>query len=99
MKFMLLLLLPTSLLAITCPKGFIEYNGICAADPQPVETLKGDNPSWVSSEKPSRHPEPAYQRGDVHTIEIKPQETERDASDAQIKFATEHGTATKSNMQ
>ncbi len=45
-----------------CPAGTTEYQGVCAADLQPEKAVQTFVPS---DEKPSRHPQPAWQRGDV----------------------------------
>jgi hypothetical protein len=51
-------------LAVACPSGSYEWNGNCVVDLQPE---KDTTPSVKpSDERPSRHPEPAWQRGEVH---------------------------------
>src|ERR1700758_3214130 len=46
-----------------CPDGWVEWEGHCAAIPQPeAQSVKEFQPS---NEKPPRHPEPPWQRGDV----------------------------------
>lgn len=55
-----------------CPKDSVEYEGTCAAMPAPAEVPQGDNPACVSDEKPSRHPEPAWERGEVHALMFPP---------------------------
>ena len=55
-------LLMTAPLYAECPKGTTEYEGVCAAD-LPSEKAPAVQPS---DEKPSKHPEPAWERGEVH---------------------------------
>lgn len=64
MKLIMPLLLISSF-AVACPKGTVEFNGNCASMPSPEEsTLAPMIPT--SNEKPSRHPESAWERGEVH---------------------------------
>jgi len=71
-----------------CPDGWIEFEGHCAAMPQPEhDTVKEFEPS---KEKPSRHPEPAYERGEVHAdagIPTMQRDIEEDQAAAQGKKA------------
>lgn len=50
--------------AIACSSGCFEYSGNCACDAKP-EAQAIDQSRWMSTEKPSRHPQTAYQRGEV----------------------------------
>lgn len=61
-----LVFLPSFVLA--CAKGCTEYEGNCACEPPSADTqtLAPMPQGVVSDEKPSRHPEPAWQRGEVH---------------------------------
>jgi len=56
-----------SLLATTgwaCKSGCIAYEGNCACEAQ-VERVVNESTYQPSDEKPPRHPEPAWQRGEV----------------------------------
>jgi hypothetical protein len=57
-----------------CPKGTTPYKeGVCTADIQPeTDTTPEVKPS---NEKPPRNPQPAYERNDVHIVDIKPEST------------------------
>jgi hypothetical protein len=63
MRTIIFLLLSSNLWA--CKPNEIAWEGRCAADPKPVDTVAVPEVQ-PSSEKPSRHPEPAWQRGEVH---------------------------------
>ena len=49
-----------------CPRGTEEFGGNCASMPSPEENTLAPAIGIVNDEKPSRHPEPAYLRGEVH---------------------------------
>jgi len=49
---------------VACPTGTIAMAGVCAAMPAPKDTVAVAE-IRPSDEKPSRHPEPAWQRGEV----------------------------------
>ncbi len=80
-----------------CPNGFVDWKGGCAAMPVP-ESQKVDSSKWASDEKPSRHPEPAWQRGEVQVIDIQSFKTEREEANAQIKFAQLNSTGKPSGL-
>ncbi len=82
--WMLLVLLIASP-AIACPKGYTEWEGTCSADLQP----EAAEPAVPSDEKPSRHPEPAWQRGDVgvlmpQSLQMQDEKEDRERNDAEI---------------
>jgi len=62
---MALALIAFAIPALTCPAGCYLYNGNCACDVQPEKGIEPVQVYKPSDEKPSHHPEPAYQRGDV----------------------------------
>lgn len=74
--------------AVVCPTGYSEWKNGCAADLKP-ESAASIKPS---DELPSRHPQPAWQRGEVKVIEIRSFTTESEEADAQVKFAQLHST-------
>lgn len=77
--------------AVVCPTGYSEWKNGCAADLKPEST-----PSVKpSDELPSRHPQPAWQRGEVKVIEIRSFATQAEETDAQIKFAQAQSSAGK----
>ena len=85
MKIMIAVALLSSL-AVACPKGTIEYNGACYADPKPSDNVPVPE-TKPSDEKPPRHPEPPYQRGDVMAA-MPPSEIANDtAADVKKKCA------------
>lgn len=51
----------------SCPKGTIEFSGGCAEMPSPSESTLAPMVA-TSNEKPSRHPEAAWQRGEVNAV-------------------------------
>jgi hypothetical protein len=61
----LALIVFVGMLLLACPKGTVNYEGVCADLPSPDESTLAPAVGVVSDEKPSRHPEPAYQRGEV----------------------------------
>ena len=68
MKTLIVVLFASSIAFAVCPHGSIDDgNGVCAAMPLPSadESTLAPAVGVVSDDKPSRHPEPAYQRGDV----------------------------------
>lgn len=75
-----------------CPSGWTEWEGKCAAIPNPeISSVPEVQPS---KEKPPRHPEPAWQRGDVIAdtpqslaSQDAKQDAERDKADAEGKKA------------
>lgn len=69
MKTIALLLLLSSV-AIACDKGCTEWEGICACD-APKASSQEPEINYASDEKPSKHPEPAYQRGEVNIVEAE----------------------------
>ncbi len=81
--------------AFACGLGCTEYEGTCACDAKPAESpAQVDQSAWVSDEKPSRHPEPAYQRGEVNALMLPSlaaqdmkQDQEARQADAQGKIA------------
>lgn len=54
-----------TIVAMSCPKGTIDYQGICADMPSADTETLAPAVGVVSDEKPPRHPEPAYERGEV----------------------------------
>lgn len=60
MKWILMLLISSPLAA--CDKGYSEYAGVCSDDQSPQKAIQTTVPS---EEKPSHHPQPAYQREEV----------------------------------
>lgn len=63
MKNIILLTLTWTVLA-ECPKGYQQYKDACE-DMRSPDTGPSV-PTPTSDEKPSRHPEPAWQRGEVN---------------------------------
>lgn len=63
MKIAIALLFVSSL-SMACPKGSEEFNGNCAEMPSPSESALTPM-IRPSDEKPSRHPESAWERGEV----------------------------------
>lgn len=59
-----ILLFVASFAVASCPKGSEEYGGRCAEMPSPSESTLAPMVS-TNNEKPPRHPEPAWQRGEV----------------------------------
>ena len=51
--------------AVACEKDCYEYQGNCACEQKPIQLSKAEEVQ-PSDEKPSRHPQPAYQRGDLN---------------------------------
>lgn len=80
--------------AVVCPTGYSEWKNGCAADLKP-ESAASVKPS---DELPSRHPQPAWQRGEVKVIEIRSFTTESEEADAQIKFAQLNSTGKPSGL-
>lgn len=76
----------SSFAVATCPSGKIEYEGICADLPSPSEQALAPMVP-TSDEKPSRHPEPAWERGEVHAdiVPLPPVKKEPVAYDAQAE--------------
>lgn len=50
---------------LACDKGCEEHDGVCACDIPAEKAQSVTDASVVSDEKPARHPEPAWQRGEV----------------------------------
>lgn len=80
--------------AVACPKGTVEYEGVCADLPSPEESTLAPAVGVVSDEKPPQHPEPAYQRGEVtadmpesQVAEDTKMDQEKAAADAEGKKA------------
>lgn len=69
MKTMILLLLASSVWAVQCEKGCSEWEGVCACD-APKASSSEPEQNYASDEKPSKHPEPAYQRGEVNIVNV-----------------------------
>ena len=63
--------------AFACEAGCTSYQGTCACDQVPEKAVQTTFPS---DEKPPRHPEPAYQRGDI-TVDMP---TSTDSEDAKL---------------
>lgn len=61
----LILMFIASLASATCPAGTVADSGACR---YLNEASAEDNAKWVSDEKPPKHPEPAWQRGEVKAI-------------------------------
>lgn len=80
--------------AVVCPTGYSEWKNGCTADLKP-ESAVSVKPS---DEKPTRHPQPAWQRGEVKVIEIRSFTTEAEEADAQVKFAQLHSTGKPSGL-
>jgi len=53
-----------------CDKGCSDWEGVCACDAPKATVGEPDPSSFASDEKPSKHPEPAYQRGEVHVVDV-----------------------------
>lgn len=68
MKLIAILLIASNALAV-CPKGFEEHEGVCASLQGQVQEGSMDA-SVASDEKPSKHPEPAWQRGEVNIVNV-----------------------------
>lgn len=71
-----------------CSTGCSPYEGLCACDQraeQPIQTYK------PSDEKPSRHPEPAYQRGEVKALTPPSLVSEDETLDREKADATAQG--------
>lgn len=67
MKFLIAITVVVALqgMAVACKTGEIEVGGNCAAMPSPEDqALAPLIPT--STEQPSRHPESAWERGEVH---------------------------------
>lgn len=74
--------------AVACDRGCIDYQGLCACDqvPEKAVYLKSD-----STEEPSHHPQPAWQRGDV-IADTPPSLAAQDMKlDEERRLATEEG--------
>lgn len=65
---------------LACPSGSTDWEGGCAALPSAEESTVAPAAGIVSDEKPSHHPEPAYQRGDVIAV-TPPSLAKQDAKD------------------
>jgi hypothetical protein len=85
----LVLILILSLNVFSCPAGTIQGPGYCAAEPSPTQETHAElSPYIVSDEKPSRHPEPAYQRGEVNAV-TPPSLAAQDAKEDQERAEAE----------
>lgn len=102
-SWIMLSLMLASVGAVACDKGCSEYEGVCACDIKPAEVAAAvDTSVWVSDEKPSRHPEPAWQRGEVKVIDVPAtggedakQDLERQQADRAGKLAAGIGKVTE----
>jgi hypothetical protein len=83
MKTLLIVLLFAVPVLAVCSKDSIEIEGVCAVMPSPEESTLAPIVS-TSDEKPSRHPEPAYLRGDVKA-DMPPSCSAKDAKSDQDK--------------
>jgi hypothetical protein len=80
-----------SSVVIACPAGTIPYQGLCADEPVPKDTVVVAE-AKPSDEKPSRHPEPAYQRGEFKVSDgIKERESAKKQDDDIDNATTSQG--------
>ncbi len=57
-------------LAVNCPSGSVNWEGVCAQLDAPKSKSSEPETNYASDEKPSKHPEAAWQRGDVHVVDV-----------------------------
>lgn len=88
MKTLAILLL--SSVAVACPSGTILYQGMCADVPAPKDTVPVPEVK-PSDEKPSHHPEAAWERGEVNAATPPSLVTEDAKLDQQKAQAEEQG--------
>lgn len=67
-----------------CGPGCFVYEGVCACDEKPKDLVAVPEVK-PSDEKPPRHPEPAWQRGDV-IADMPPSTAMRDLEESNIKM-------------
>jgi len=83
------LLFFVAVLLLACPTGCSQYEGNCACDEKTITATVTVQPGVVSDEKPPRHPQPAYERGDV-TVDTPPslagQDEKQDREKANANF-------------
>lgn len=89
--FILVASMSVASMAFACNKGCQEHQGVCVCDAAPVEEAPRVTAGVVSDEKPPRHPQPAYERGDV-IADMPPNLIAQDAKvDREIKAAVFEG--------
>jgi len=71
MKTIVLLLLASNVFAVVCPTNYTEWEGVCAQLDAPRDKSTEPEINYASDEKPSRHPEPEWQRGEVKIAVIR----------------------------
>lgn len=55
-----------------CPKGSEPWrDGVCVADIKPEGPTADESSKWVSDEKPPRNPQPAWETGEVKTVNLQ----------------------------
>lgn len=84
----LALILTLSSLAWACPKNSVEYNGNCFVDIKPEGTKDSVQ---ASDEKPSHHPEPAWQRGEAVVVDAPSTLAQDEKEDEDRRKATAEG--------
>lgn len=75
---------------LACDQGCDEHYGVCACDQKPNVEPTAYLTS-TSDEKPSRHPEPAWQRGEVKASEGKEERESAYKQDKAKDDANEQG--------
>lgn len=86
--------------AVACGTGCEPHGEVCACDAKPSDLGPMHATNWASDEAPPRHPEPAWQRGEVRAetpaslvMDDEKQDREKSTADAAGKFAA--GLSTK----
>lgn len=82
-----LLVVPVVTVCSACPKNASEWNGGCVYDLEPNTAP----PVVPSDEKPSGHPQPAYQRGEVTIVDAPNCAKEDERMDQEKIEATKQG--------
>ena len=89
MRTLLLILMLQAVSYGACREGYVptDVDGVCQA------SVTKTNEAWVSDEKPSFHPQPAYQRGEVTIIDAPNLEAQDRKEDEDRKKADAEGKA------
>lgn len=88
MKIAILVVMLQATAFSACKEGYVptDVEGVC----QKADTRQ-TNPDWIIDEKPSFHPQPAYQRGEVTIVDAPNLEAQDRKDDLEKEQANKEG--------
>lgn len=92
MKTWVLVMLLSSVAFASCPKGYTQYEGVCAGEAQPVDSgmFLADTVK-PSDEKPPRNVQPPWETGEIHADTPPSQIADDEKQDAEKTEALAEG--------